>query len=156
MEVERAGYVTYAVTIRRNDKQDATETDYIPMLDHLIKSGVVIHELVYENDSGKTYAGMHVHGVLYIKKHFYRKRLMKDGFHIKMEEIYSWEGWQKYINKGYVKKIIMTEPGYTPTEEDLIDLSAYQQTVMDGAEDVLDDCCPQINIFKYIRDLKKK
>lgn len=155
MEVERAGYVAYAVTIRRNDKQEASEVDYDPMIQHLMKNGVIVHELVYENDNGKTYKGIHVHGVLYIKKGFYRKRLSKDGYHIKMEEIYSWEGWQKYMNKGYVKKVIMSpEPEYTPTEDDLIDLAAYQQEVLDSMEDIADTCCP--NIFNIVKARKNK
>lgn len=158
MEVERSGYTAFAVTIRRNEKRDANENDYVPMLEHIMKNGVKIHSLVYEQDSGKTYNGLHIHGIIYIKKGFYRKRLAKDGYHIKLEEIYSWDGWQKYLNKGYIKKIqFATEENYTPTEDEIIDLGAYTQEVMDTIEDHVDDCCPiPYNIFKKIRARKNK
>lgn len=152
MEIERANFTAFAVTIRFNAKKDAEEKDYVPMIENMIRKGIEIHSLYYEEDKGKTYNGIHVHGIIYVKKNFYRKKLAMDGFSIKMEEIYSWDGWQKYLNKGYIKKVQYGQIDHVPTDEDLIDLASFQQAVMD---DIEDNCCPPVNIFKLMRNRAK-
>jgi hypothetical protein len=55
-----------------------------------------IKDYSFEQDSrGK----LHMHGIIMLKRHFHRKRLMHEGFHIKLVEIYDETGWINYIHK---------------------------------------------------------
>jgi len=55
-----------------------------------------ITHLVYETDqAGK----IHIHGVIMLRKGFYRQRLVVKGFNLNLTEINSMEHWLRYIEK---------------------------------------------------------
>lgn len=154
MEIVKSGYTSYGITIRCHTKRSAEEKDYELFIEMMKRKGVIIHCIVYESDKCTTYHGVHVHGVVYIKKHFYRKGLQMVGYHIKLEEIYDWNGWMKYINKESEPREPVLESGeaevvgepYTPTEEDYDDFSEYIEYCQE------ESCC--VNLFNALRDRK--
>lgn len=145
MEIVKSGYTSYGITIRYHEKKVAESKDYDKFISMLERKGVIIHCIVYEEDNGTTYSGKHVHGVVYIKKHCYRKGLQLPGYHVKLEEIYNWSGWMKYLDKGG-EMVQYADSTYIPTESDHLDYAAY----LESLEDHNTDCC--INLFKLVRD----
>lgn len=93
--IESSEYKSYGFTVRANSSNRA---DYSPFFNLIAKfKNHVTLECKYE-EYGK-HDWLHYHGVLAIKKRFYRKRLVIPGFHLKLEEIYNIKGWHKYITK---------------------------------------------------------
>lgn len=60
----------------------------------------------------------HYHGILYIPKGFYRKKLMMKGYHLKLEELFDRKGWMKYITKDAT---LVPDPLPDATEDELIE-----------------------------------
>lgn len=140
MEELKSEYVSYAITYRCHKKKDADERDLMEYMAYLITKGAIIEELYFEKDNETTYKGLHAHGIIKLTKRFYRKKLMKEGYHLKLEELYDIEGWRKYIKKSQDKIQVNVHADYEPTEEDYEDLSNYIEEYKE-------------NIFN---DLKKK
>lgn len=98
MEIIPTDHKAYAYTIKRNCRRNDpnTKEHYVPFFDRLKKLNIGIEYKVLEKDKR---GRLHYHGILYLKKGFYRKRLMMDGLHLKLKEIYDKSGWVKYIHK---------------------------------------------------------
>lgn len=94
MDIERSGFVAYAYTVKNLGSE--MDADYTPFFDRLSKYDIKVEFKVKEFDKhGKS----HFHGILYLPKGFWRKRIMVHGYHIKLVEVYNKEGWIKYIHK---------------------------------------------------------
>lgn len=93
---------TWAFTIIYN-KNDLTEDEYRQKYDEILrhwdKYNVLIEHIVYEDKKKNgDRTKLHVHGRCCIKRGVFRKKLLLDGFHIKLE---SWRsaGWTEYCDK---------------------------------------------------------
>lgn len=94
METDRSRFVAYAYTVKTLGTN--LDGDYTPFFNKLTKFGIKVEYKIFERDSkGKS----HVHGILYLQKGFYRKRICSKGMHIKLKELTNREGWIKYIHK---------------------------------------------------------
>lgn len=105
--VEKSKTIAFAYTVKSlgND----LDADYKPFFDKLERFKVPIEYRVPERDSkGK----LHYHGIIYLRKGFYRKKISCQGFHIRLREITDRAGWLRYIHKDV-----------DVDEEDLIDMS---------------------------------
>lgn len=94
----------YAITIRKHSKKNAkvTEKDYDSVIMHLKQ---YMQYYVFENDKGKDH--VHLHGLITIPANMFRKKLLLDGFNMKIVAITNSKGWLDYCNKDkrYRKKI---------------------------------------------------
>lgn len=88
--------VHFAVTARKHAKKTApvTESDYERLLAHL---GTLLQHHTFENDKNKPH--VHMHGILGLPKGYLRKKLTLEGYNLKIEPIYDFQGWEKYIHK---------------------------------------------------------
>lgn len=94
MDIERSTHIAFAYTIK-NLGSDG-DADYSPFFTKLTKFGIKSEFNIKELDcKGKT----HYHGILYLEKGFYRKRILVKGFHIKLKEVTDKSGWIRYIHK---------------------------------------------------------
>lgn len=97
MEIEKASKIAFAFTVKSLGTIHLTELEYEKdIFDRWRKRGVEIEYCIPENDStGK----LHYHGIIYLEKGFYRRRLLCRGYHMKLVEIYDRAGWLRYIEK---------------------------------------------------------
>lgn len=98
MDIIKSGFTSFAYTVKLNKSLHSapTETEYIPWFDKLKKLGI---ELAYKISEKDKRGHLHYHGILYLPKGFFRRRVMMKNFHIKLEELYDKKGWMKYIHK---------------------------------------------------------
>lgn len=89
----------YAFTAKYNNKEKATYEQYNLLFDKWAKCGQ-IQKQIYEKDS---IGRLHAHGIISLPPNFFRKKLSDAGLHYKLEEIYNFEGWNKYIMKEQYK-----------------------------------------------------
>lgn len=124
MEITTANKLAFAYTVKTLGPATVTPTDYTPFFERLKKFSIEIEYKISETDkSGK----LHYHGILYLSKGFYRKKLCMKGFHVKLDQIYNKQGWIKYIHKEYA---------YPPTTV---------QQMNDQYEDELIEICPDLS-----------
>lgn len=122
LEVVKSQLVSYAYTIKDNRKvnnSDRKET-YNIFFRRCECWNIPVEYKVEEKDKqGK----LHIHGIMYLKKGFYRKRLCMPNLHLKLVELYNKEGWKQYIHKDLLDTTsihdIMPEDysGYDPEED---------------------------------------
>lgn len=103
MQITKAGFIAFAYTIKHNsgDPDKVCETHYEPIFHKWKQLGLELEYKIKEKDKQ---GRLHYHGILYLPKGFFRKRLMckaSDGkqYHIKLDEIFNRKGWIKYIEK---------------------------------------------------------
>lgn len=76
---------------------ESTLMDYDPVFTLWEKFGC---EIEYNcEEQNKQRSGVHFHGIVWIPKNLYRKRLLPKQFHLKLEEPKSRHAWLKYIMK---------------------------------------------------------
>lgn len=110
MEIERSTHIAFAYTIKNLGTD--LDADYSPFFTKLRKFGIKSEFNIKEFDSkGKA----HYHGILYLQKGFFRKRIMIKGYHIKLKELQDRDGWVKYIHKDIHWQ---DYEDYVPQEED--------------------------------------
>lgn len=88
----------YAFTMKINYKLDPTVYDYEGILTKWRDKGVVIDKYSYErepNDSKK----LHIHGIVFLTKNFFRKSLKEYGVHFHLKKMYDEPGWIAYCKK---------------------------------------------------------
>ncbi len=96
MDIKTSSTIAFAYTVKALGANDVTTGHYHPFFDRLNKLSIEVEYKVSERDKlGK----VHYHGIMYLPKGFYRKRLMINGFHIKLREITDKAGWITYIHK---------------------------------------------------------
>lgn len=100
-EDEKAKYCGWAFTIKKLGNASVQPSDYAEIVGRLSSFGYVDCHY-YEKDSlGK----FHVHGIINLRKGFFRKHLKFMGFHLKLVELYDRQGWERYIKKDQVVPI---------------------------------------------------
>lgn len=93
MEIIKSKQIAFAYTIKTNVTLDV---DYEPFFKRLDKLSIKVEYKIGELDSkGK----LHYHGILYLDKGFFRKRICLNGYHVKLVELHDRKGWIKYIHK---------------------------------------------------------
>ncbi len=96
MEIIGTNMKAYAYTVKSLGKD--LNANYAAFFARLLKFGIRIEYKVGERDSlGK----WHYHGIIYLEKGFYRKKISLKGFHCKLVELHNKKGWVKYIYKDY-------------------------------------------------------
>lgn len=107
MDIEKSDRIAFAYTLKINSSVLPTATDYDTFFTKCSKFKIEVEYKVSELDkSGR----LHYHGIIYIPKGFFRKRLCCDGMHIKLKEITNKEGWIDYIHKDVYWKDMLDEP----------------------------------------------
>lgn len=93
----------YAFTLRKNkDRSNNTREQYHEFLNRGLYTHKKYHpEVILKFE---TKAGLHCHGLCSIEgvknKHMFYKMLKpQSGWHLKVEEVYDYEGWINYITK---------------------------------------------------------
>lgn len=127
MDYTKSTKIAFAYTV----KTLGDITTYEPFFDRLNKFSIKVEYKVSELDSkGK----LHYHGILYLDKGFFRKRLCVKGYHIKLDELYDRAGWIKYILKDQKKEELETLDEMIESiheeetnQEEYIDMSLYQK-----------------------------
>jgi len=94
MEIERSIDMPWAFTYK---VLGPCENDSVyNIVKKVLKSYGMIKHCVLENDSqGKP----HIHGIVLLRKGFFRQRLKVQGFHCCLREIYDEQDWLRYCNK---------------------------------------------------------
>lgn len=87
----------FAFTLKFTNKPDCKPSDYRTLvIDKWALMGIVFEEYTFEADKKGV---CHVHGILKLKRHFYRKNLKAEGLHYKLVPLYREDGWLQYIRK---------------------------------------------------------
>lgn len=98
MEIQTTDHRAFAYTVKdnRGRTSDVTEQTYDPFFDQLKHYRIKCEYKVAEYDKKNR---LHYHGIIYLKKGFFRKKICVKGLHVKLVEIYNKDGWEKYIHK---------------------------------------------------------
>lgn len=97
LSYESSEFKALAFTIKKlKDPKNATVKDYIEVLCKWLKLDVDIQAGEYERDSTNV---LHIHGIIVVKKNFYKRRLQVEGYHVYIRDIYDKTSWLRYINK---------------------------------------------------------
>lgn len=108
-----ATHIAYAYTVKALGLVTITPEDYKKFFDRLSNFGIEIEYKVGETGKQKKF---HYHGILYLEKGFFRKKLCLQGYHLKLKPIYNKKGWLRYIHKDVKEKIKHIKK--VPTEQD--------------------------------------
>lgn len=95
-EFKKSNLVAYAYTVKVLSNKTMDPNYEQDVFSRWRKLGVEFDCSVSERDSkGK----LHYHGIIYLRKGFYRRKLVVRGYHMKLEELYDRAGWIRYIEK---------------------------------------------------------
>jgi len=105
--LEHATYASWAFTIKKlgGKPGDIKLVDYTEILDIFGKKGIVKHCVDEKDPSGR----LHLHGIVQLKKGFFRKSLCLQSYHVHLVEIYNEAPWLKYMNKEKDEPFINTQ-----------------------------------------------
>jgi len=112
LEIIKSQQQGWAFTVKKLGKGKVTLESYVDVIGLFNKYGF-IKKAEYERDSRGV---LHVHGILLLRKGFLRKKLLLQGFHTKLEELYDESGWVDYIVKDLGKGLYLFDPRYEPEE----------------------------------------
>lgn len=102
-------YLCLSLNIKKTGSRYVELTDYTELLaewKERFGNNVIIEDFITENDSlGK----LHLHGIIYVRKNFYKKRLYKTGFHIYCTDMYNKDQWIQYMLKSQPQLIDNTK-----------------------------------------------
>lgn len=101
MEIERSIDMPWAFTykILGGHDDEIVEGDYAPVRKELYNSGYVKHIRFEKDPKGR----LHCHGIILLRKGFFRKKLKVHGFHCHLREVYDERDWIAYCDKGHPK-----------------------------------------------------
>lgn len=96
IEVVKHDQEPYAFTLKAlADPKNVRVKDYAPVLEHMSQYGLIKCAEVEHGLRGVC----HIHGIILLRRGFFRKKLCFEGFHMKLEFMYNEVGWKKYIRK---------------------------------------------------------
>lgn len=96
MDIKTSHNIAFAYTVKTLGATVTSTSAYDTFFNKLAKLNIEIEYKVSELDSlGK----LHYHGIMYLPKGFYRKRIMSNGYHVKLREVTNRAGWLTYIHK---------------------------------------------------------
>lgn len=102
MEIVKSDYIAFGYTVKVLGDIETDPSNYIKWFVHSSKFGDDKVKLEHSYSERDSHNKLHYHGVMIIKKGFYRKRLECQGYHLKLEEIYDMDGWFRYITKDQI------------------------------------------------------
>lgn len=127
ISIRKADCIAFAYTVKILQGNAATKQDYAPFFNKLDKLKIPVEYKICEKDSkGK----LHFHGILYLKKGFFRKRICVKGIHVKLVELYDRKGWIKYIHKDVM---------YHPLEQQAEEMEQDDEKSEDSILSIPDD-----------------
>lgn len=92
-------YMALAFTIKKLGPRrvDLCEyTEVIASWKNKFSNSVMIEDFISEFDSSNK---LHVHGIIYVRKNFFKRRLQVKGFHVYTTDMYSKDQWLLYMHK---------------------------------------------------------
>jgi len=95
-EYDPSEFLSLAVTIKKLTN-DPVMLDYVNIINEWQdKRFIISSDFIFEKDSkGK----LHLHGIIVVRKNFYKRKLQTIGYHVYTTDIYDIEVWKNYINK---------------------------------------------------------
>lgn len=99
IEYNSSEFISLAFTAKKlSNPLSVTKEDYLNDVISVWQKIPDIHlqEPFYELDSK---GQLHIHGIITVKKHFYKKRLRINDYHIYIKDIYDIDQWISYISK---------------------------------------------------------
>lgn len=94
IEIKKNNFKVFTYTVKALGKD--LDPDYKKVFDKLNQHNVDIHYIQGErDDKGK----FHYHGLINLPNGFFRKKLIVQGFNMKLEEFYPGDEWKKYAYK---------------------------------------------------------
>lgn len=111
LEYTTRKYTSFAITMRKTmNPRTVKQDDYVNQMNYFIRAlRVKFDHVTYEQT-----AGIHMHGIIRIPTDVSLNRFRVRGWSIKLEEIYDYQGWLKYINKDLIEDDDLT---ITPKDE---------------------------------------
>lgn len=106
MNIIKSDFIAFAYTVKINSL-GSTEADYDKFFDKLSHLNIKVEYKISEFDKSNR---LHYHGILYLAKGFYRKRICLKPYTVKLTEIYNKAGWEKYIHKDCAYHNLPTSP----------------------------------------------
>lgn len=102
MEIERSIDMPWAFTYKKlgGDDDSVYESDYNIVRKELNNSGYVKHIKFEKDPKGR----LHCHGIILLRKGFFRQKLKVQGFHCHLREVYDERDWLSYCNKNQGKQ----------------------------------------------------
>lgn len=90
-------YKSVSFTVKKNSgpSSSVTKESYAPVLEHFNRYAIV-QPPYYEHDSS---GRLHMHGILSVKKGFYKRRLQVPGFYVYTTDCVHIEQWLEYCKK---------------------------------------------------------
>lgn len=89
--------VSMSFTLRRTNlkKGQPTEGEYFEQVEKLCeRTGSRLHDYVFEKEGG-----LHMHGILEVKRNINMLKFRTRGWKMYMEEIWNYLGWHNYMQK---------------------------------------------------------
>lgn len=114
MEIVKSDKTLYGFTIKSTSGHK--RSDYTPIFSKWEDNKQNVEMVTKHLEYGK-HDYLHYHGIITIKKGFYRKRLEMKGYHIKLVEVFDIKGWVKYITKEHQPNKTLTD--VIQTEDDI-------------------------------------
>lgn len=118
----RADSIAFAYTIKDNRKVSNNERK-ATYEDWFKRCQVWRIPIEYKCEEKDKQGRLHIHGIIYLKKGFYRKKLCMPNLHLKLVELYNKEGWEQYIHKDLLDTTSIHDiypedySGYDPEED---------------------------------------
>lgn len=101
MEIERSIDMPWAFTykILGGQHDQVVESDYASVLKKLKAFGYLKHHRFEKDPKGR----LHIHGIILLRKGFFRQTLRVHGFHCHLREVYDEKDWLRYCDKDLQK-----------------------------------------------------
>lgn len=95
-------FQAYAFTVKKLGNDEISIEDYRSnVLNKWARLAVQVQEPYFEEDSkGK----LHMHGVFYARKNYYRRKLTVQGYYVYITDIWNLDKWLEYCSK--IKKVV--------------------------------------------------
>jgi len=100
---DSSDFMNLAFTMKKLSEINNTEQYYNDIIKHWSeKHGAVCVAMQFEFDKIHK---LHAHGIITVRKHFYKRKLQIQGCYIYITDIYDIDKWKSYINKQQEQKI---------------------------------------------------
>jgi len=87
--------ICFTAKINLGNPDSVNETDYAPLLEHWEQYAIVKQPYYEKDKTGRC----HMHGILTVKKGFYKRRLQLKGFYVYTTDCVHLEQWMNYCKK---------------------------------------------------------
>lgn len=109
-DCQNSEFKAMAFTLKKlRDPKNATLENYSDVLQKWMDMGLKIEAAEFERDSKGI---LHIHGIVVMRKNFYRMRMKTTDYSLKLRDVYDKSGWIAYINKDKVRDFDKSEWGW--------------------------------------------